>query len=647
MKDMNSAGQNTARLIQGFVALCFGSTDRLVWMDQPDAAAYADESHVYLPTPSGVPGEQELLLSIAMREVARLAHTDAESFVSAKTEFAGFAASIEDARIKQAIAEDYKGASSIFEAATNVIHKVAVQALTQPDTSDEQLKQFTIWFAANDALLGTTATRTALTDLTGRAGQRIDGAMLQQAVGLAQASPYLGSTKAAVACGSRIYEILKEVEDSPPPEQRAEQSDDTQAQEDSKSDSSAGAESEGEADDSAETSQGQSNQQDVDNQSDGNDPAQGSSPTQGVKPQSEDGSSHSEQASPGSGPPSRDPMSNALAMLKGYSGARAVQAQKAEGPQQCEPGDPELMRDLAHAMAQPDAMQRIAQMVEDQSTQDEANAGDPGSQGDGDEVDDSDPMDALGASSELATVTYLPGANTLDAIPGRLVNVLLRVLHDKRPTKMLRRESGSEIDVPNVWQLKHLGETRVFRKKTPTSGIDAAVHILLDRSASMKNSIREAANSTNAFAMALQRISGVRTAIDLFPSGSGPTQSILAFRQNPTKAKARLRSVQAGGGTPTHWAIHAILPSLLDTPVQKRVIVLITDGDPDDEIATRAAIAKAKVAGVDVIGIGIGTRVKIERILPNRSVKIDSVIELPQALDELFRSKLSTSLLAA
>lgn len=256
-------------------------------------------------------------------------------------------------------------------------------------------------------------------------------------------------------------------------------------------------------------------------------------------------------------------------------------------------------------------------------------------------------MEFLGASSDLANVSYMSQSNALDAIPARLVNVLLREFNDKRHANIQRRDSGCDVDVANLWRLKRLGETKVFLRKTPTSGVDAAVMILLDVSYSMRASMATAASATHAFALALQRISGVQTAISLFPSSPAPTRNILSFRQNLTQAKAKLRDVVASGGTPTAEAIEDVLPLLMKAQVQKRVLLIITDGKPGDEAAARRAIAAAKLRGIDVIGIGIGGDVGIESIIPDRSVSINTVTELPRALEELFKSKLSASLLAA
>lgn len=610
MKDSEN-GRKLRKLIEGFVALCMGSSDCLVWLDQDDASAFSDANHVFLPRPQGIDGEQDLLLGIAMREVARCTHCDASVFANGASEAAGYSSAIEDARIKSVISESYKGAPALFDAATAVIHRVATQAVVSAPDNVELVKQFAVWFAANDAYLGTPAANLAATEFASLAESQLQPATVQRALGLAQASPLLSSTKASLDCGVRIHALLKPPvpQQEPEPEQSSGEGD----CEESKNGDNPTAESTGGGDSNGDR--------------DGQPSDTGDSPNSSAEAGGEGHTGHSQ-----------DVMSNALARLKGHAGAMDVAAPEHIQPASQDPVDGELLKSLQEALASPSALEKI----------DEILASMPTEPSDDESADDAtDLASLLGASSGGAKVTYLPGANSLDGLPARLVNVLLRALHDKRPTKMLRRESGHDIDCANVWKLRRLGETRVFRKKSPSAGVDAAVHVLLDISGSMKDGIELAASCTNAFAIALQRISGVQTAINVFPSANGSTDSILKYRENPAKARAKLSAIQAHGGTPTAEAIQDVLPVLMRVQVQKRAIVLITDGKPDKRAETVNAIAHANRLGVDVIGIGIGVLARIEEILPGRSIAIKSVAELPRGLEDLFKGKLSTSMLAA
>lgn len=667
--------QQIVMMTEGFVALCLGSSDRVVWVNQTDAAAFSDGEKLYLPSPQGLDGEFELLLGIALREAAKIFHGNADVFASIDPSVFGYAASIEDARIKQEIGETYKGAASVFDAATSVIRRIAVQSLSEDTVNPDMAVQMAIWAGANDAYLGTLNSSTALADLSAIAAGRVDPLKLERANAMTQAAPWLKSTNASAVCAQRIHAILAEPE---PPQQGQSQpeqepqpmpQDEGQSQGQDEQPAQDGAQSE--AGDEADPQGSQPDAQqpaDADPQDGALEPAEpaDAEPEQDHEAQeSGPGDQQPESAKDGdvsdtvepdqSGSPSTemgakdagatefssDPMSNALAMLKGHKGAApACQPGQTEQIGEQAQVDDSVLDALAHAMKQADAMEIIGNLALALPSDD--------SQESPEEMEDAGLMalcaGQLGGDALASSV--MDGANNLGSMPARLVSVLLREFQDKRPKLQLLSQSGRDLSIRHLWRLKALGDTKVFRKKTPSSGIDAAVFLLLDRSGSMHGDIELAASATHAFAQALQRISGVRTAISMFPGDTTATMELLRFRQSTVHAATKLRAVTAVGGTPTDEAIMEILPSLLQTTVQKRFIVLITDGDPDDHEETRKAIAHAHAMGVDVIGIGIGKQAHIQRFL-SRSVSITEVGELPTALEALFKDELSASLLAA
>jgi len=699
--------QQIVMMTEGFVALCLGSSDRIVWVNQTDAAAFSDGEKLYLPSPQGLDGEIELLLGIALREVAKILHGNADVFASIAPSISGYTASIEDARIKQEISETYKGAASVFDAATSVIRRIAVQSLSDDPVNPNMAVQMAIWAGANDAYLGTLNSAKALFDLSAIAVGCVDPVKLELVNAMTQAAPWLKSTHASALCAQRIHAILAEPEPEPEPGQvQAEPMQPDEGQSEGEEDLQPESEPEDDGKQQEQKpepdSSDQEDPQDVD-QSQGKDEQiaqdgaqseagvdveqQGSQldahqptdtqPRNGTlepaeaehekdheaeesclgdqQPDSandsdgspslesdQSGSPSNEKAAKDAGVTefSSDPMSNALAMLKGHKGAApACQPDQAEQIVEHAQVDNSVLVAVAHAMQQADAIEIICDLALALPSDD--------FQESPEQMEDAGLMalcaGQLGGDAPASSV--MDGANNLGSMPARLVSVLLREFQDKRPKLQLRSQSGRDLSIRHLWRLKALGDTRVFRKKTPSSGIDAAVMLLLDRSGSMHGDIELAASATHAFAQALQRISGVRTAISLFPGDSTATMELLQFRQSAVHAASKLRAVTAEGGTPTDEAIMEILPLLLQTTVQKRFIVLITDGGPDNVEATRKAVAHANSMGVDVIGIGIGKQTHIQGLL-SRSVSITEVGELPTALEALFKDELSTSLVA-
>jgi Mg-chelatase subunit ChlD len=235
----------------------------------------------------------------------------------------------------------------------------------------------------------------------------------------------------------------------------------------------------------------------------------------------------------------------------------------------------------------------------------------------------------------------------MTGVVSRLVRVFTKELQDKRRKPSKLAPAGGQI-VPNrVWRVKKLGEMNVFKVKAQTSGIDAAVTILLDRSGSMDRDIVCAAQASLACSQALERITKVKTSIEMFPGNVNDLQTLQAFGQSARQIAKHVQDVYANGGTPLAEAMAQALPKLMDQRVQKRILLVVTDGEPNNHHAADREIRKAQSQGVEVMGIGIGSGAsRIQHLIP-QSVVITAVEGLPDALEQLFKSQLLTEKLAA
>jgi Mg-chelatase subunit ChlD len=228
----------------------------------------------------------------------------------------------------------------------------------------------------------------------------------------------------------------------------------------------------------------------------------------------------------------------------------------------------------------------------------------------------------------------------------RLARVFRLLLQDKRRRTVKLAPAGGQVASSRVWRLKAMGDTSVFKISTSVSGIETAATILLDRSGSMYDCIVEAASAAVSCAHALERISKVHTSIEMFPGTEHNTVTLQAFGQSIRQVMQRVNEVYADGGTPLAEALSEALPKLLSQRVKRRVVILITDGIPDDHEAALVEIATANSMGVDFVGIGIGEYGKaIESLVP-ASVCISDATELPDAFESLFRGSVALKLAA-
>lgn len=239
----------------------------------------------------------------------------------------------------------------------------------------------------------------------------------------------------------------------------------------------------------------------------------------------------------------------------------------------------------------------------------------------------------------------------LDGLASKLVRIFVAGLQDKRrkPTKMAHQ--GARVMANRFWRLAAVGDTKVFRTNRRASGIDAAITLLLDRSGSMEDDIEDAATATLACVKALERVSKVKTSIEMFPGGvhgskdRKVTQPLQEFGESSRLVAKRIAEVSVTGTTPMAEAIAETIPRLLAQRCEKRILVVITDGIPDNVATAVAEINKAHALGIEVIGIGMGTSCDIESIIPI-SRHIDSPSELPMALEELLDGQIVQQLAA-
>ena len=78
---------------------------------------------------------------------------------------------------------------------------------------------------------------------------------------------------------------------------------------------------------------------------------------------------------------------------------------------------------------------------------------------------------------------------------------------------------------------------------------------------------------------------------------------------------------------------------MLSLKERRKIIVVVTDGEPDSIAATDIALETAFKAGFEVYGIGI-RNVCISRLLPKTSRIIWNLTELVQALFDLLQHAL-------
>lgn len=180
------------------------------------------------------------------------------------------------------------------------------------------------------------------------------------------------------------------------------------------------------------------------------------------------------------------------------------------------------------------------------------------------------------------------------------------------------------------------GDTRIFEKKIEGQELDTAVQVLVDRSGSMgmAQAMGPAMKAAMSVMQALEGMDGVASSCAVFPSNT-----MLTRFDEPLKRTLRRYEPVSTGGTPLTEALLWVSRNSLARRAESRKILLVcTDGEPDDPGSAKAVINRLSRSDIEVIGIGIGTMV-VDGLFPEHAV-IQSVNELPEKLFKLIDAKL-------
>ncbi|HGE6135269.1 TPA: VWA domain-containing protein [Vibrio cholerae] len=184
------------------------------------------------------------------------------------------------------------------------------------------------------------------------------------------------------------------------------------------------------------------------------------------------------------------------------------------------------------------------------------------------------------------------------------------------------------------------GESRLFIQRQPRIAPNAAVHLLVDISGSMGKPIGEgnrkyfhvANEAALALAMALEGIPGVVPAVSYFP-GIHQEVSIALLPKQSVQHRAACFDQKPRGCTPMAQAMWFAANSLLAQKQKRKLMIVLTDGDPDDWAATHDIVDRCRRSGFELLGIGIQTR-SVEKFFP-QSIVINDVKDLKRELFEV------------
>lgn len=193
------------------------------------------------------------------------------------------------------------------------------------------------------------------------------------------------------------------------------------------------------------------------------------------------------------------------------------------------------------------------------------------------------------------------------------------MLQSQARSKVIGTNLGNRLRADRLYQSKLGGN--VFAKKIKQTQVNTAVKIFVDISGSMQKEISAtdkvsrieiAKEAAFALAMTLDSIQGVNVSVDIFPVKNGDWVSIErlnSFNEPVRSRSGNFSKVKADGSTPMSQCLKASFADLLRQREPRKLIMVITDGEPDNLPATVKTIEMIKAHGVEMLGLGINQHV--------------------------------------
>jgi len=231
---------------------------------------------------------------------------------------------------------------------------------------------------------------------------------------------------------------------------------------------------------------------------------------------------------------------------------------------------------------------------------------------------------------------------------GKIRAALLGLVQSQSLSRSQPSCRGRRIDGKRLHRLR-MGETKMFKRNTLKPLPNAAIHLLLDKSESMGYQVLDrhgkpmgtrmpiALEATLALTLAFEGISGVNTGITAFPGGHDGSVYRLLDHGQRVRQRAGAFALASDGSTPMTEAIWFGAASLLRCREPRKVLMVMTDGQPDDVLSTLDILQRCRDSGIETVGIGLG--IDVSHLFPV-AIVINDLQELRTQLFELSKAVL-------
>ena len=245
---------------------------------------------------------------------------------------------------------------------------------------------------------------------------------------------------------------------------------------------------------------------------------------------------------------------------------------------------------------------------------------------------------AGGGAGEQKRIEGEMGFDQARGKTSRMRSQLAGLLQAVRLKSSSAKRTGHNIDSRSVYRVAcRTPDTRIFAARRDKQDENTAIVLLTDRSGSMTpEKLSVALQATFVTAEALELLPGVTCAAGAFPWG----RELAELKAFGVKPRAGYFNIGASGGTPMAEALLWAGMLLTHRQEERKIVIAMTDGQPDVTAAATNAVTRLRTCGIEVYGIGI-----LENSITGwlkESTVIKQIDELPAALISLLKEALVT-----
>ena len=217
----------------------------------------------------------------------------------------------------------------------------------------------------------------------------------------------------------------------------------------------------------------------------------------------------------------------------------------------------------------------------------------------------------------------------------RLAAQLTGLVQAKTMTRDRIGKRGVRIDGKRLHRVA-LDDGRLFKRRSESIEINAAVHISLDISASMCSRMALAREAVLALVLALKPINGVTVSVSAYPGTLAErVYPITTGKESGLAVAEILSALDSHDSTPMSTGLWHAVHQICQSSAERRLILMITDGAPDIDHydAVVDLVKRCGLSGIDVVGLGINVQIA-EELFP-KSLMIEQLSQLKTALFSL------------